>query len=81
MSAVSLHKHKTKPTLLHVKVQITPEIKKTCTPQHLEVLLDYIDISPDEYTNSGYMEPQDWEPQALLDTLVKYHALNKNPNP
>lgn len=82
MSAVSLHKHKTKPTLLHVKVQITPEnISKFCGAIRIKDLLEYIDIPWGEYKKRGFFAPNQWTPNHPLSELVRYHALNKNPDP
>lgn len=81
MSTIPLYKHKKKPTLLHVKVQITPEITKVCMAHRVQSLLEYIDIPWGEYEERGFHTPNQWTPDHPLGELVHYHALNKNPDP
>ncbi len=81
MSAIPLHKHKKKPALLHVKVQITPELINFCGAIRIKDLLEYIDIPYGEYKKRGFLNPNEWAPYDIFSKLVHYHALNKNPDP
>lgn len=81
MSAIPLHKHKKKPALLHVKVQITSEIISFYGVEHIEALRKYIAVPYGKYTEHGFLSPNEWAPYNQFSKLVHYHAINKNPDP